>query len=268
MGQQNVFDVMGKYWQEIAEKNSSERQIQFIKDAVSNEGWILDLACGTGRHSSALSKECFNVVGLDVSSTLLRIAKQHQPQAQLVKADMQHLPFKEKTFSATVSLDNSFGYLPTEQADLQSLKELHQTLRQGGLLVLDVFNREQLNRKYPKHSLKNLKWLILPTLLRYPNVISRYLLSFYKWYEYPSFFLLQKRTVDSKNGRLYDFWVTKDRVGGKMRFFNHSTRLYKVNRLQKLLVNAGFVVERVCGGYEGQDLSPKSTRLIVLANAT
>ncbi len=268
MVQQNVFDVMGTYWQEIAEKNSTEKQIQFIKDAVSNEGWILDLACGTGRHSSALSKEGFNVVGLDVSSTLLKIAKQHQPQAQLVKADMQQMPFKEKTFSATVSLDNSFGYLPTEEADLQSLKELHQTLRHGGLLVLDVFNSEQLKRKYPKHSLKNLKWLLLPALLRYPNIISQYFLSFYKWYEYPSFFLLQKRTIDSENERLNDFWVTKDRVGGKMRFFNHSTRLYKLSRLQEMLVDAGFVVERVCGGYEGQDLSVKSTRLIVLADAT
>ena len=259
---------MGNSWQEIADKGPTERQIQFIKNSVANDGWILDLACGTGRHSGPLTKEGFNVVGLDVSSTLLRIAKQHQPEAQLVKADMQHLPFKEKTFSAALSLDNSFGYLPSEQADLQSLKELRQTLRRGGLFVLDVFNREQLKRKYPKHSLKNVKWLFLPTLLQHPNFISKYFLDFYKWREYPSFFLLQKRTVDLDEERLFDFWVTKDRVGGKMQLFYHTTRLYQLNQLQKMLLDAGFVVERVCGGYEGQDFSIKSSRLIVLADAT
>lgn len=169
---------MGKYWQEIADKGPTERQFQFIKNAVSKEGWVLDLACGTGRHSRPLTQEGFNVVGLDVSSTLLKIAKQLQPEAQLVKADIRHLPFKENTFSAALSLDNSFGYLPSEQADLQSLKGLRQTLCQGGLFVLDVFNREQLGRKYPKRSLKNVKWLFLPTLLKHPNLSANTFLTF------------------------------------------------------------------------------------------
>lgn len=258
---------MGKYWQEIADKGPTERQIQFIKNAVPKEGWILDLACGTGRHSKPLTQEGFNVVGLDVSSTLLKIAKQLQPEAQLVKADSRHLPFSEKTFSATLSLDNSFGYLPSEEADLQSLKELQRILLQGGLFVLDVFNREQLGRKYPKRSLKNVKWLFLPTLLKHPNFISQYFLDFYKWREYPSFFLLQKRTVDLDDERLFDFWVTRDKIDGKMRFFNHTTRLYRLSQLQKMLLDAGFVIEQVCGGYEGQDFSVKSSRLVVLAEA-
>ncbi|XHH10167.1 MAG: class I SAM-dependent methyltransferase [Candidatus Bathyarchaeia archaeon] len=259
---------MGKYWQEIADKGPTQKQIQFIKKTVSSEGWVLDLACGTGRHTIPLMAEGFSVVGLDVSLKLLKIAQQRQPQAELVRADMQYLPFKENVFIAALSLDNSFGYLPTEQDDLQSLKRLRQTLRQGSLFVLDVFNREQLKRKYPKHSLNNLKWLFLHVLLRYPNLISQYLLSLYKWHEYPSFFLLQKRTLDSQASWLSDFWVTKDRNSGKTGFFHHTARLYKLSRLQEMLVEAGFVVERVCGGYEGQDFSVKSSRLVFLADAT
>jgi SAM-dependent methyltransferase len=268
MTQQNVFDEMGKYWQQIADKGPTERQTNFIKNAISKEGWILDLACGTGRHTIPLTKEGFNVVGLDVSSKLLKIAKQHQPQAQLVKADMRHLPFKEKTFSAAISLDNSFGYLPSEETDLESLKELHKTLQTNGLLVLDVFNREQLTRKYGK-LLVNLQWLILPPLLKYPNRLSQSVLwAIYKWKEYPSFFLLQKRTVDTDAGRLCDLWLIIDKASGKMRMFRHRARLYRLGRLNEMLFEAGFVVERVCGGYEGQDFSVKSTRLIVFADAT
>jgi len=264
--QPNVFDAMGKYWQEIADKEPTERQIQFIKNNISTEGWILDLGCGTGRHTILLSKEGFNVVGLDISSKLLKIAKQHQTQAQLVKADLQHLPFKDKAFTIALSLDNSFGYLPTEEADFKSLKELRQTLCHSGLFILDVFNREQLKRKYPKHSIANLQWLFLPVLLRYPNAISQYILSFYKWREYTNFFLFQKRTVDPKAGRLFDFWVTKDKTDGKLTFFHHTTRLYKLSQLHEMLLGSGFMVEQVCGGYEGQNFSVKSSRLVVLAD--
>ena len=71
MEQQNVFDEMGVYWQQIADKGPTQRQIQFIKDTVAKEGWVLDLACGTGRHSIPLKQEGYKIVGLDASMTLL-----------------------------------------------------------------------------------------------------------------------------------------------------------------------------------------------------
>ena len=72
----NVFDEMGVYWAEIADKNQTEKQLQFLKTHLKPEGYVLDLACGTGRHSIPLSTEGYDMVGLDVSPKLLRIAKQ------------------------------------------------------------------------------------------------------------------------------------------------------------------------------------------------
>jgi hypothetical protein len=37
--------------------------------------------------------------------------------------------------------------------------------------------------------------------------------------------------------------------------------------LQELLERAGFAVKRVCGDYEGQQFSPSSNRLILVASA-
>ncbi len=45
----NVFDEMGIYWAEIADKNQTEQQINFLKTQLKSDGYILDLACGTGR---------------------------------------------------------------------------------------------------------------------------------------------------------------------------------------------------------------------------
>jgi hypothetical protein len=47
--------------------------------------------------------------------------------------------------------------------------------------------------------------------------------------------------------------------------FEHSVQLYEFSTLQVLLEKAGFVVNRVYGDYEGQNFSPNSSRLILIA---
>ena len=90
----NVFDQMGVYWAEIADKNQTERQIQFLKSQLKPGGRVLDVACGTGRHTVPLKAAGFDMVGLDVSLNLLKIAMQRDPAVQLVRGDIRFLPFK------------------------------------------------------------------------------------------------------------------------------------------------------------------------------
>ncbi len=135
---------MGVYWAEIADRNQTERQIQFLKSHLKPAGYILDLACGSGRHSIALRAEGYMMVGLDASRRLLEIAKQRSHDIAVVLGDIRFLPFKTGTFAAAVSVDTSFGYLPSEADDKVSLAEVRRTLSKEGLLVIDVFNREYL----------------------------------------------------------------------------------------------------------------------------
>jgi ubiquinone/menaquinone biosynthesis C-methylase UbiE len=240
----NVFDEMGVYWAEIADQNPTERQVQFVKDTLKPQGLILDLACGTGRHTIPLSKEGYDIVGLDISPNLLKIAKTRRGSVQLVRADMRRLPFKPGAFAAAVSIDTSLGYLPSGKDDLQALTELQKTLRQEGILILDVFNRELLMQKYAAKKSVNPKQR-----------------------EYPSFFLSQKRTVDKNGAKLRDLWTVCDKAEGQIRVFRHVSRLYPLKTLQGLLEKAGFTVKRVSGDYEGQQFSPDSNRLILVASA-
>jgi ubiquinone/menaquinone biosynthesis C-methylase UbiE len=260
----NVFDEMGSYWAEIADKNQTERQLKFLKNQLKPDGYVLDLACGTGRHSIPLTMEGYDMVGLDVSANLLKITKKRWSQLQLVKGDMRFLPFKHHSFAAAMSMDTSFGYLPSEQDDAVSLSDLRRALKHCGVVVVDVFNREQLMLKYQNKN-KGLKWAFLPFLLRSH---SRWLLfRLFKWNEYPSFFLLQKRTVTRSGDRLCDLWVVCDKARGRIVVFEHTARLYVRNDLEGLLEKAGFAVNKVYGGYEGENFDPNSSQLIVVANA-
>ena len=238
----NVFDEMGIYWSEIADKNQTEKQIQFLKSHLKRDGYVLDLACGTGRHSTPLSQQGFNMVGLDVSVNLLQIAKKRYRQVQLVRGDMRFLPFKPQAFAAVVSMDTSFGYLPSERDDRASLTEVRRALIQRGVFVVDVFNIQELIAKYTE---KN-----------HPS----------KWKEYPSFFLQQKRTLSQSGNLLCDLWTIRDKASGRLVVFEHTARLYKRIELEGLVANAGFAIERIYGGYEGEDFDLNSPRLILVTN--
>jgi ubiquinone/menaquinone biosynthesis C-methylase UbiE len=240
----NVFDEMSNYWAEIADKNQIERQIQFLRNRLKADGYVLDLACGTGRHIIPLSQQGYGMVGLDVSRKLLKIAKQRFRKVEVVLGDMRYLPFKKESFAATVSMDTSFGYLPSEADDQASLVEVHRVLFERGVFVVDVFNREELSQE---HKLKK---------------------GSFDWKEYPSFFLKQKRTVSTKGDWLCDSWTVRDKLRGQLRVFEHSVRLFGQERLLELLKKTCFFVEQVYGDYEEQDLSSFSKRLIFVAAAT
>jgi hypothetical protein len=102
--------------------------------------------------------------------------------------------------------------------------------------------------------------------LKFHNRLALWtLFRLFQWKEYPSFFLLQKRTVNQKGEKLCDLWVVYDKAKGQIVVFEHSVQLYEFSTLQVLLEKAGFVVNRVYGDYEGQNFSPNSSRLILIA---
>ncbi len=239
----SVFDKMGSYWAEIADQHQTERQVQFLKRQLKPDGLMLDVACGTGRHLIALTAAGYDVVGLDVSVKLLNIAKCRLSGAQVVRGDMRLLPFKAGAFAAALSMDTSLGYLPTETDDAESLAEMRRVLRQGGEAIVDVFNRRELSAKYCGKQQAA------------------------KEREYPSFFLIQKRTVSTDGGWLCDSWTVRDRASAEVRSFKHVVRLYEATALQVLLERAGFRVKGVWGDYEGQGFTDVSSRLIFLASA-
>ena len=261
--EENVFDKMGKYWAEIADQNSTDCQLEFIKNTLKSEGLVLDLACGTGRHLIPLSKEGYSMVGLDVSSNLLRIAKNRSGEVQLIKADMRFLPFAPKAFSSAVSMDTSFGYLPSEKDDFQSLSAVREALVDGGVFIVDVFNRDNLISKNKTNWIRQLKWALLPIMVKAAWMPFH----FFKWKEYPSFFLLQKRSVDPKDSQLHDLWLVCGKEDKQIRVFEHNARLFGVKQLQMLLEKAGFTVKAVYGDYDKQNLNSSSNRLIFAAKS-
>jgi len=237
----NVFDHMGAYWVEIADKNQTEQQIQFLKSHLKPSGYVLDLACGSGRHAIALNADGYCMVGLDASRKLLKIAKKRSHDIMVVLGDIRLLPLKTGAIVAVISIDTSFGYLPSKVDDKVSLAEVRRVLFQEGLFIIDVFNREYLVMRYKDQNKSS------------------------KEKEYPSFFLQQIRIVSSNGNWLCDSWTIRNKSDGRVRFFEHKVRLYGRSELLGLLEGAGFKVNRVFGDYDEEDFDAESPRLIFKA---
>ena len=76
----------------IGECDFIEKEIGYNKEVR-----ILDIGCGTGRHSIELTKRGYNVIGIDLSETQLKRAKEKASQQNLQmifqKHDARNLPF-------------------------------------------------------------------------------------------------------------------------------------------------------------------------------
>jgi len=130
----------------------AERAVTLVLRATGfQRGWrVLDVACGAGRHARAFEAADARCVGVDLSATLLRIART-VTRAPLVRADMRALPIRPGSMDLTVNLFTSFGYFDRDEEHATALNEMVATLRSGGWFVIDFLNPELVRRRLVRH---------------------------------------------------------------------------------------------------------------------
>lgn len=107
---------------------------------------VLDLACGFGRHSILFSQKGFSVTGLDLSKTLLKIAKADSEstdtQLSLVRGDIRKPVFKQR-FDLVSNFFTSWGYF-SDRENFRIFRLIAEYLKPGGYFVFDYFNKVYL----------------------------------------------------------------------------------------------------------------------------
>ena len=105
---------------------------------------VLDMACGTGRHSHELARRGFDVVGVDISPDLLAIAEADAEaeslNASFLAADLRELDFDQE-FDLVLNLnDGAIGYFETEEENHRTFEVIAAALRPGGGNLLQLPN--------------------------------------------------------------------------------------------------------------------------------
>ena len=123
----------------IGECDFIEQEIGFNKSVR-----ILDIGCGTGRHSIELSKRGYQVTGIDLSdSQLVRAREKAEKQGQnidFLKHDARNLPF-ENEFNLVIMLcEGAFSLMETDEMNYEILKNTVKSLKEHGKIIFTTLN--------------------------------------------------------------------------------------------------------------------------------
>jgi len=123
----------------IGECDFIEKEINYNKTAR-----ILDIGCGTGRHSIELSKRGHIITGVDLSESLLKRAraKASEQNLQIVfqKHDARELPFLHEFDLAIMLCEGAFPLMETDDMNFQILQNAANALKPKGKLIFTTLN--------------------------------------------------------------------------------------------------------------------------------
>lgn len=127
---------------------SFERDVNYICStlSLSPDSTVLDLCCGSGLFSFAISDRVHKVVGLDMSDSMLEMAYQQVVQnVEFVRGEAVSLPFRDNVFDFTYCM-TSFHYFPDYGYAEAAIKEIIRVTKGSGMILLtDIPARDSIS---------------------------------------------------------------------------------------------------------------------------
>lgn len=219
-------------------KNRNEEEAQFfidnlVKKLNLNKGAkILDLACGKGRHAIHLNSLGYDVTAIDLSEESINIAKKAENETlAFFVHDMREL-YWSNHFDCILNLFTSFGYFDDENDNLKTLQSVYDSLKPGGVFVIDFFNAAKVERE-----------LVAAEIITADDTefhISR---------------------------QIKDGYIVKDievRKGKKVEHFMEKVQLLLPEHFQQWFAATGFEIINVWGDYSLSEFNSETSKRLII----
>lgn len=152
-----------EYMDNIFTRNTAA-EIEFLLEELGlPEGSsILDVGCGTGRHSVELAKHGYKMTGIDMSTGMLEEAHKAAEKAN-VKLELIHTDaclFKpDRQFDAAICLcEGAFALIGLDQDplahDLAILRNINRALKNNAKYIMTTLNASKKIRMYSKEDIE------------------------------------------------------------------------------------------------------------------
>ena len=123
----------------IGECDFIEKELDYDKTLK-----IIDIGCGTGRHSIELAKRGYSMTGIDLSKSLLEKArekaKHNGVQIDFLKHDARNLPFNKQFDVAIMMCEGGFPLMETDEMNYEILKNVSKSLKENAKFVFTTLN--------------------------------------------------------------------------------------------------------------------------------
>ena len=212
-----------------------EETIEFITKIAPIEEYkkIVDLGCGPGRYSNKLAMKGYDVVGVDFNNKSLEYAIEEAKRSNLSvnyrKEDITDIKL-ENEFDMALLIYQIYSVFSAEDRK-KILSNIHQGLRPGGLVLLDVLSIDGYNKfeqnlmwflSRKDSPLSDKKHLTLAAALKYPNNVT-----------------LARNVLIFGDGNLVNY--------------NYWNQHFSLESLEKEVREAGFTIENVYGDVNGRE---------------
>jgi 2-polyprenyl-3-methyl-5-hydroxy-6-metoxy-1,4-benzoquinol methylase len=143
---ESLFENYGqKYDNEIFTQGTTG-ECDFIEQELGSDKSfkILDVGCGTGRHSIELTKRGYIVTGIDLSESQLTRAREKAASNNLkinfLRLDARSLPFNNEFDFAIMLCEGGFPLMETDEMNFEILKNVTKSLKDHGKFIFTTLN--------------------------------------------------------------------------------------------------------------------------------
>lgn len=221
---EELFENFAENYEKEVYTKGTKGEVDFIEKEIDyNKNFkILDIGCGTGRHSIELASRGYTITGLDLSETQIKKAKEKADTLELnikfIRGDARYFKLEDKFDLVIMICEGAFSLMETDEMNFAILKKAFNSLKEKGKFIFTT-----LNGLFPLfHSVKD--------FLNSANPAN----------------VTEGNTFDLMTFRDYSVLKTKD-DSGKELVLNCNERYYVPSEITWLLKSLGFNKTKIFG---------------------
>ena len=143
---ESLFENYGEKYDNENFTQGTIGECDFIENEINSDKSlkILDVGCGTGRHSIELTKRGYCITGIDLSETQLKRAKEKAEnlnfKIEFLQIDARNLPFNNEFDLAIMLCEGGFPLMETDEMNFEILKNVTKSLNENGKFIFTTLN--------------------------------------------------------------------------------------------------------------------------------
>jgi SAM-dependent methyltransferase len=189
--------------------------LKLLRQNGVDHGLVVDLGCGSGIWARQLGFAGYDVIGVDASSAMIRLARKKAPKAKFIRASLADVAIPR--CDAVTSIGECISYAFAADRSGRKLqrffRRVHRALRPGGVFIFDLAGPGILNGHWTGDD-----WAVLVEGVRNGDLFTRHITTF--------------RRVGKAYRRTEE---------------THVVRLYEIDPIHDALALAGFITKHLRG---------------------
>ena len=216
----------------------------------NNDVLALDVGSGPGHHVRAMNQNGIRCMGIDISSSMIKLAQKNYPDnaKTFIHGDaLNTMRFQPGSFQLITCLYYTIYYLKDKQ---RFLSNCAQWLRPGGYLVIHVVNRKKFS---PIVNASDPLLIISPQKYSKERITES--VAEFNNFSYKANFNYEE---SSQTGNFSEIFKFKNKNKGLVRQNEHKIQMIGIKKLTSMAEDLGFFLEKTISlgkcGYEYQYL--------------